>query len=108
MLRPRRSWMLAKITFSIFCPSAETSASSSRSDLAVCGLSVTRSLPGIPLCCRHASTHSSSSLGGTSVCAGCWCCVEPWPMALVVDVRPEIDISAASARGPPTSVCGVR
>ena len=34
--------------------------------------------------------------------------VEPLPMALVVAVRPEDAASAASQRGPPTSVCGVR
>jgi hypothetical protein len=38
----------------------------------------------------------------------CWNCVEPLPIALVVEVRPEIAIRPASARGPPTSVWGVR
>ena len=45
---------------------------------------------------------------GTSVCTRCWCWVEPLPIALVAAVPPDEAISAASSRGPPTSVWGVR
>ena len=52
----------------------------------------------------HSSIQPASVFGGTSVCTRCWLCVEPSPMALVVEVWPDSDMSAASARGPPTRV----
>ena len=75
----------------------------------VCGRSVHRELVGeLVVLASRAPSHSSSTFGGTSVWTRCWCWVEPLPIAFVVAVRPESAISAASARGPPTSVCGVR
>ena len=89
MLRPRRSWIGAKTTLASRAPSAPTMASSSSSEPARCGLSETFSFSGSRSARASASSHSSSSFFGTSVCTRCWCCVEPLPIALVVEVRPD-------------------
>ena len=39
MLRPRRSWMVSKMTFAAFAPSAVITASSSSCEPALCGRS---------------------------------------------------------------------
>ena len=84
--------------------------SSSSSEPAVCGPQLARACAPAMLVVLRATSrvHSSSSLVGTSVCTRCWNWVEPLPIALVAAVRPEVAMSAASRRGPPTSVCGVR
>ena len=108
MLRPRRSTITSKMMLATSSPLVLDNVSSSNSEPAVCGRSPTRSEPGTWWCFVHIASHSSSTLFGTSVWTRCWCCVEPSPIALVAAVPPEEAMSAASKRGPPTSVWGVR
>ncbi len=91
-----------------FSPPVLDKVSSSNSESAVCGRSPAVSEYGIWWCLAHIASHPSSSLTGTSVWTRCWCCVESFPIALVAAVPPEEAMSAASSRGPPTSVWGVR
>src|SRR5579859_3199249 len=105
MLRPRRSWIVSKTTFAALPPSAFATESSSSAEPGECGRSETRSLPAMPCLARHRSSHSSRSLGGTSVCTPCWNCVEPLPIALVVAVRPDT-LMSVSGRTATTKAMG--